>query len=79
MRKLEEKSIKKFVEDGTTIFYGRFVDYTLVIIKPKYVNILSGIVAKLRPSFIKKQRLHQRIYVVKQDSIKRIAKYLSPC
>ena len=37
MKKVEEKSIKKFVEDGATISYGRFVDYTLVIIKPKDV------------------------------------------
>ena len=37
MRELKKESIKKFVEDGTTIFYGRFVDDTLVFIKPKDV------------------------------------------
>ena len=37
MRELKKKSIKKFVEDGTTIFYGRFVDDTLVFIKSKDV------------------------------------------
>ena len=35
MTELEQKSIRKFVEDGTIKFYGRFVDYTLVVIKPK--------------------------------------------
>ena len=56
MRKLEEKSIKKFVEDGTTIFYGRFVDYTLVIIKPKDVvhvhKDLNKIDKNLRATFL---------------------------
>ena len=37
MRELKKESIEKFVEDGTTIFYGRFVDDTLVFIKPKDV------------------------------------------
>ena len=37
MRKLKKKSIKKFVGDGTTIFYGHVVDDTLLFIKPKDV------------------------------------------
>ena len=37
MKKLDEKLIKKFVEDGTAIFYEHFVDDTLVVIEPKDV------------------------------------------
>ena len=37
MGKLEEKLIKKFVEDGTTILYGHFVDDTMVDIMLKDV------------------------------------------
>ena len=35
MTELEEKVIKKFVDDGTVKFYGRHVDDTLSVIKPK--------------------------------------------
>ena len=35
MTELEEKVIKKFVDDGTVKFYGRYVDDTLSVIKPK--------------------------------------------
>ena len=38
MRKLKKKSIKKFIEDGTIIFYGHVVDDTLLFIKPKDVT-----------------------------------------
>ena len=45
MAELEQKSIRKFVEDGTVKFYGRFVDDALVIIKPTLctnrINLLS--------------------------------------
>ena len=33
--KLEEKVIKKFVDDSTITFYGRYVDDTLLVIMPK--------------------------------------------
>ena len=34
MTELDEKQIRIFLEDGTTKFYGHFVDDTLVVIKP---------------------------------------------
>ena len=38
MTELEEKVIKKFVDDGTIKFYGRYVDDTLLVIKPKGIG-----------------------------------------
>ena len=35
MAELEKKVIKKFVDDGTIKFYGRYVDDALLVIKPK--------------------------------------------
>ena len=35
MTELEKKVIKKFVDDGTIKFYGRYVDDALLVIKPK--------------------------------------------
>ena len=35
MTELEEKVIRKFVEDGIIKFYGRYVDDTILVIKPK--------------------------------------------
>ena len=35
---LEEKVIKKFVDDDTIKFYGRYVDDTLLVIKPKDIG-----------------------------------------
>ena len=39
MTELEEKVIKKFVDDGTVKFYGRHVDDTLSVIKPNTQDV----------------------------------------
>ena len=38
MTELEEKIIKTFVDDGTIKFYGRYLDDTLLVIKPKDIG-----------------------------------------
>ena len=38
MTELEEKSIRKFVEDSTIKFYGYFVNDTLLVSKPKVIG-----------------------------------------
>ena len=38
MTELERKVIKLFIDDKTLTFYGRYVDDTLFVIKPKYLN-----------------------------------------
>ena len=38
MTELEEKVIRKFVEDGIIKFYGRYVDDTILVIKPKDIG-----------------------------------------
>ena len=38
MTELEEKVIRKFVEDGIIKFYGRYVDDTILVIKPKDIE-----------------------------------------
>ena len=38
MTELEQKVIKTFVDDGTIIFYGRYVDDSLLVIKPKDIG-----------------------------------------
>ena len=39
MTELEQKVIKMFVDDGTIIFYERYVDDSLLVIKPKDIRI----------------------------------------
>ena len=39
MIELEEKFTKKFADDGTIKFYGRYVDDTLLKIKPKTSDV----------------------------------------
>ena len=38
MAELEQKVIKKFVDDGTIIFYGRYVNDSLLVVKPKDIG-----------------------------------------
>ena len=38
MTELEEKVIRKFVKDGVIKFYGRYVDDTILVIKPKDIG-----------------------------------------
>ena len=38
MTELERKVIKQFINDKTLTFYGRYVDDTLVAIKPEDLN-----------------------------------------
>ena len=38
MTELEEKLIRKFVDDGTIKFYGCYVDDTLLVIKPNDIE-----------------------------------------
>ena len=38
MTELEEKIIKTFVDDFTIKFYGRYLDDTLLVIKPKDIR-----------------------------------------
>ena len=38
MTELEEKSIRKFVEDSTIKSYGYFVNDTLLVSKPKVIG-----------------------------------------
>ena len=38
MTELEEKVIKKFIDDGTIKFYGRYIGDTLLVIKPKDIG-----------------------------------------
>ena len=40
MTELEEKVIKKFVDDGAIKFYGRCVDDMLLVIKPKDIGCI---------------------------------------
>ena len=47
MTELEEQVIKKFVDDGTINFYGRYVDATLLVIKPKDIGRIHQALNKL--------------------------------
>ena len=38
MTELERKVSKQFIDDRTLMFYGRYVDDTLVVIKPEDLN-----------------------------------------
>ena len=38
MTELERKFIKQFIDDKNLMFYGRYVDDTLVVIKPEDLN-----------------------------------------
>ena len=42
MTELEWKVIKQFIDDKTLIFYGRYVDDTLVVIKPEDLNCVHN-------------------------------------
>ena len=38
MTELERKVIKQFIDDKTLMFYGRYVDDTLIVVKPEDLN-----------------------------------------
>ena len=40
MTELEEKFFKDFADDGAIKFYGRYVDYTLLVMKPKDIGCI---------------------------------------
>ena len=46
MTELEEKVFKKFVDDGTIKFYGRYVDDTLLVMKPKDIGSIHQVLNK---------------------------------
>ena len=46
MTEWEAKGIKKFVDDGTIKFYGRYVDDALLVIKPKDIGRIHQAVNK---------------------------------
>ena len=42
MTELEQKVIKQFIDDKNLMFYGRYVDDTLVVIKPEDLNFVHN-------------------------------------
>ena len=38
MTELKRKVIKQFIDDKTLMFYGRYVDDTLIVVKPEDLN-----------------------------------------
>ena len=43
MIELERKIMKQFIDDKTLMFYGRYVDDTLVVIKPEDLKCVHNI------------------------------------
>ena len=42
MTKIEKTIIKKFIDDKILLFYGRYVDDTLVLIKWEHLKLVHG-------------------------------------